>query len=241
MLDLSDSRSLLAHCRTTLGTIRQEYDASLHEKTIKPSLKISVKNFMENLRSALDYGAVALFNRYGSAGGKKPHIYFPYATSKQSLADFRTAKRVEACIPGLTSSRPDIASLLESFQHWAQGFEWLPRFMDLNNTNKHQELTPQTRSATKELRVSSSGASMSIGEGASISIGHGASIQIGGAVIRGGQTISPSSPPIVGGQGKVEVITWVSFSFTATGDPVLQLLEASLVGTERIVAKLEAT
>ena len=97
--------------------------------------------------------------------------------------------------------------------------------MDLKNENKHERLTPQVRTESKELRISGGGASIGIGEDASISIGPGASISIGGAVITGGQTFGVGNPPRVEG-GKVETITWVSFNFDSTGQPVLRLLES---------------
>ena len=81
--------------------------------------------------------------------------------------------------------------------------------MDLNNENKHERLTPQTRKETKELRISSGGTSIGLGQGASIEMGQGTSIQMGEAIIPGGQRIDVNNPPVVHGKGHSEVITWV--------------------------------
>jgi hypothetical protein len=223
-----DANSLIQHAEIALPNIRKNYEASLHAKQISPTLLIDVKNFCENLRSALDFAASRIFERYGkSPTSAKPKIYFAYATASQNKTE---SGRIDTCIPGLSKSRPDIVQLVLEMQHFgARGFTWLPSFMELTNENKHQWLTPQVRKETKELRISGGGAQVSVGEGASILVGRGASISIGSAVISGGQSFDVSQPPQVKG-GKVEVITWVSFLFESNNQPVMPFLEKVLLG-----------
>jgi hypothetical protein len=210
----------------------------LHAKTVSPTLLIEIKNFFENLRSALDFAATGIFDSHGSSSKGKPRIYFPYATGGQTRGAFEKNARIETCIPGLSKSRPDIVQTLLEMQHFgARGHTWLPAFMELTNENKHQRLTPQVRKETKELRISGGGASMSMGTGASVSIGKGASISIGGAVIQGGQSFNVHQPPRVSG-GKVEVITWVSFHFETNDQSVIPFLERALNGVGDIVKEL---
>ena len=103
---------------------------------------------------------------------KNPNVYFPYASLGQTQAAFQSANRIEICIPGISSSRPDILAKLESYQHYTHpDNRWLPQFMDLNNENKHERLTPQTREEARHLRLASGGASISLGPGSSISMG----------------------------------------------------------------------
>ena len=111
--------------------------------------------------------------------------------------------------------------------------------MELNNENKHQRLTPQTRKEVKQLNIKSGngGASISLGGGASISLGRGAVIQIGDTIIPGGQTFDANNPPITIG-GTKEVITWVSFEFTDLNEPAYPLLEKALNGCDKIVIEL---
>lgn len=235
-----DARELIKYARDQLPEIQSAYDTSLSDQEIKPQLLIEIKNFMENLRSALDFTAHGLFDKYGSSTSKSPRIYFPYATLNQSETEFRRLSRIDTCIPGLSSSRPDIAEKIISFQHFsADQNKWLPIFMQLNNENKHQQLTPQTHKEAKELRMSSGGASISMGPGASISVGRGASIRIGGMTVPGGQAFNVDKPPVTFGPGKKEVITWVSFHFSTTDTPVLPLLNQALEGIDQIVSKLE--
>lgn len=238
MSAFDDAKELIRHAEGDLAKIRQAYEASLHAKAVSGSLLVQIKNFFENIRSALDFSAGGLFERYGSSKKADPKIYFPYATANQDRATFEKSGRIEICIPGLSLSRPDLVQLLLEMQHFgSRGFAWLPIFMELTNENKHQRLTPQVRRESKELRISGGGASIGIGEGASISIGHGASISIGGAVIRGGQSFGVGNPPRVEG-GRVEEITWVSFHFDSNGEPVPPFLEIALKGAREIVNEL---
>jgi len=238
MSAFDDARELLNHADGDFATIREAYDASLHAKEVSGNLRVRIKNFVENLRSALDFSARGLFDKYGSSPKGKPKIYFPYAAANQDRATFEKSGRVEACIPGLNASRPDIVKSLLEMQHFgSHGYSWLPDFMDLTNENKHERLTPQIRKESKELRISGGGAAIGLGEGASISLGPGASISIGGAVIRGGQTFGVGRPPRVEG-GIVETITWVSFNFDSNGRPVLPLLETALKGCRQVVTEL---
>lgn len=238
MSAFDDANDLVSHAKADLSKIRIAYDASLHAKSISATLRVEIKNFVENLRSALDFSAHGLFDRYGVSTKTKPKIYFPYAVANQDRATFNKSGRIEACIPGIGASRPDIVQTLLEMQHFgSRGFTWLPAFMQLTNENKHERLSPQIRKESKELRLSGGGAAIGIGEGASISVGPGASISIGGAVIHGGQTFGVGNPPRMQG-GKVETITWVSFHFDATGAPVLPLLESALNGISQIVADL---
>lgn len=238
MSAFDDATELINHAASDLATIREAYEASLHAKQVSGSLKVKIKNCVENVRSALDFSARGLFDKYGSSPKANPKIYFPYAGATQDREAFVKSGRIEACIPGIGASRPDVVQSLMEMQHFgSHGYTWLPDFMDLTNENKHERLTPQVRKESKELRISGGGASIGIGEGASISIGHGASISIGGAVIRGGQTFGVGNPPLVEG-GRVETITWVSFNFDSTGRPALPLLEVSVKAAREMVTEL---
>jgi hypothetical protein len=237
MAHFDDAKELVHHATDTLHRIEKAYSESLGERTIKPKLLIEIKNFMENLRSALDFSAHGLFKKYGVSAKSSPKIYFPYVTLSENKTDF--LKKVDSCIPGMSANRPDIVAKLESYQHFSNpANKWLPIFMELNNENKHQKLTPQERKETKELRISSGGVSMSVGDGASISIGQGASIQMGDLIIPGGQSFDARKPAKIIGAGKQEVITWVSFNFSSNNVPVVPMLKDSLSGISAIVNEL---
>ena len=240
MASFDDARELLSHARHEFPKIRKAYAESLEAKEVKRPLLVEIKNLLENLRSALDFAARGVFELHGSSTQAKRNIYFPYARLDQNRTDFEKSKRIETCIPGLTRSRPDIVDAFMEMQHFgARAYPWLPEFMDLNNENKHERLTPQTRRETKELRISSGGTSISMGEGTSISMGPGTSISFGGrGVIRGGQVFDVNRPPRVEGPASVEVIRWVSFHFDSNGQPVISFLETAGEGVQSIVDEL---
>ena len=235
MSRFNDAKALLQHAKGKLPDIKAEYEASLSKKNVEVSLLVDIKNYMENLRSALDFSAYGLFESYETSNRSNPKIYFPYAPLSQSFAEFRQNNRIEVCIPGISTSRPDVVSRLEAYQHFSStDNKWLPLFMDLNNENKHQKL----RKERKQLNITSGGAGISLGQGSSISLGAGASIQMGGMKILGGQTISTDSPAKTIGPGQQTVITWVSFHFTSNNEPVVPFLESALAGVSNIVNEL---
>ena len=240
MSAFADATELLNHAEAELPKIRKAYERSLAEKKVSAGLLVEIKNFLENVRSALDFAARGIFDKYGSSSKTKPKIYFPYANADQDRAAFEKSGRVETCIPGLKAPRPDLVEWLVEAQHFgSHAYSWLPAFMDLTNENKHERLTPQVRKESKELRITGGWASIGMGEGASISVGPGASISVGGAVIRGGQEFGVGRPPRVEG-GKVEMITWVSFEFESNGHKVIPFLEEILNGARKIVEHLSA-
>lgn len=234
-----DATELITHAQRTLPRIKQAYDESLHEQTVKPTLRIEIKNLLENLRSALDYCAHGLFDAFGSSAILNPRIYFPYAKMSETQAQFRSANRIEKCIPGITSSRPDIVARIEAYQHYSDpSNRWLPLFMAMINENKHKYLTPQTRHEKRGLEVRSGGAAIKLGPGVSIGLGTGASMSIGDVHIAGGQRISGESPARLSGSGQQTVTIWVSFTFDNNGEEVLSFLETAVNETEAIVAEL---
>lgn len=240
----NDAEELLKYSKSQLTVgqlvgIKDLYKQSLGKKSIDPKLLIGIKNLLENIRSTLDYTAYGLYIKYGHSTKRDPMIYFPYAKESQTLSDFRKNKVIEWRIPGLRARRPDIASKIESYQHFSNKKNiWLPQFMELVNTKKHRQLKVQERRERKKLKLTSRGTSMEMGEGASISMGSGTTIKMRDMVIPGGQKFDVDNPPVTSGSGVVEVIVWESFLFSAIGQQVLPFLEQCIKGVEQIVEEL---
>lgn len=213
MTYFDDAKALVEHAANEVPKLEQAYNASLSQQCVQVALLIEIKNVMENLRSALDFAAHGLFDKYGSSTRSNPNIYFPYALHTQTRAEFQASNRIEKCIPGISGSRPDIVAQLDLYQHYSHPDNgWLPVFMDLNNENKHERLTPQTREEVRQLTLESGGSSISLGQGCSISMGPGAYIRMGKMVIPGGQHISSERPARYMGDGRQIVTIWVSFN-----------------------------
>ena len=239
MAHFDDARALVVHTKKALTKLEQDYHSSLNERTIRQDFLIDIKSLMENLRSALDFSAHGLFHKCSTLPKANPKIYFPYATLQQTQAAFQASQRIEICIPGITVARPDIVARLETYQHYSNpANRWLPLFMDLNNENKHERLTPQTRSEARQLRIQSREATLELGPGAVTDLGQDASIQIGDAVIRGPQAVSGDRPATVDGAETQTIIVWVSFRFDSNGEEVLPFLQNAVNQVDRIVNEL---
>ena len=111
MSSIDDAMDLIRDSRNKLELIKAGCTRSLKARTIEKQLIIDIKHCLENLRSALDYSARDLFVRFGNSSTANPKLYFPY-TSKRK--DFK--KRVDKCIPGLSSARHDLVQMLETFR-----------------------------------------------------------------------------------------------------------------------------
>jgi len=241
MTYFDDAKALVEHAASEVPKLEHAYNDSLHQQSIQPKLMIEIKNLMENLRSALDFAAHGLFDKYGSSTRSNPKIYFPYANLTQTKAQFQALNRIETGIPGISRSRPDIVAQIESYQHYSNADNrWLPLFMDLNNENKHERLTPQTREEARQLTLESGGASISLGQGCSISMGPGTSIRIGNMEIPGGQHISGERPARYIGEGIQTVTIWVSFKFQSNGELVIPFLKNAVNKTRGIINDLAA-
>jgi hypothetical protein len=75
--------------------------------------------------------------------------------------------------------------------------------------------------------------------GASIS-GHGTISSGGGWIQLSGGTVSGSNPATAGGGPVQQFVTiWVSFTFTSTGDEVVNLLKACMNDVQRVIENVK--
>lgn len=216
MSQFDDARTLAKHAAAKVHTLRTLYAACLVEKTVSPTFLVEVKNFMENLRSILDYCAHGLFKKYGQSTNPNQKVYFPYAIPPADKNRFRNYI-VQRTIPGLLSNRPDIVDTLETCQYFGNTGNWLHLFMQITNENKHQHLTPQVE---KQYKV----------------------VEITGTIPAGGTLeIDLSRIPLGGGPDKpfhAVAGTWNGLVFTGTEIMVMPHLEHALQNVIRIVDEL---
>ncbi len=218
MSQFDDARTLVDHCEAKNEAIRAMYARCLAAETVAPELQVEVKNFMENLRSALDYCASALFSKYGSSTKSHPKIYFPCVFPPKDRVAFRNTV-VEQKIPGLLASRPDIVDILESYQYFGHTGNWLCSFMRIVNEHKHEHLTGQVKKQYKTVAIK--------------------------ATIPDGETlkIDPSNIPLGGGPDKpfhAAAGTWTGLVFADSHVQVMPFIQNVLQNVRRIVEKLAA-
>ena len=101
---------------SSFGSIEQQYKEALSEKKIPTALSIDVKNFMENLRSALDYMAHDIYEivikpERDKTGDRAIESHFPYGKTEN---DFKA--RLGSELPYLQGLNPNIFTLIESVQ-----------------------------------------------------------------------------------------------------------------------------
>jgi len=234
-----NAKMLVSNSEIKYNEIVELYNSSLDSKEVSVNLLIEIKNFMENLRSALDYCSVGIYNKYCDLSEKTRNVYFPYAPLSQSASDFKNKKRIENCIPGILSLRPDIANKIESYQHFSdRNNKWLPLFMKLNNENKHERLTPQKVVEEVETIIKSGSSAIILKGNARMQLLSGASVKLNNMIISGSQTISADSPAKFSGEGEQTVERWSLFYFDEINEEVIPFLKKALNGTRVIVDEL---
>lgn len=125
----SDIEAVISKANDLLEKIENEYQKNLQNQSIAGTLLVEIKDFLGNLRSALDY----IFQ-------KKCKQNFPIC---DNIKDFnnRTQK-----IP------IDIKQCIEKWQPLNNN-KWMKWFNVLNNKNKHLTLIPQKKIEVSQIRV----------------------------------------------------------------------------------------
>lgn len=232
----SDINSLLMYVDSRLVDIKAAYERSLREKNIPASLRIDVKNAMENLRSCLDYMAqdmaeavIMPYRRANNLSALK-RVYFPYGKDKQSYDE-----SVKRNLPDLQTVSPVIHALIEGIQPHACGDTWLYDLCSILNANKHDSLSPQERTERQTYKVGRQGGGAAISAPAGAIKAPPGAISIGGApVVFDPRTGIPMQTPGL----EVSVTTWVSFVFQDTSVQVYPLLATALREIRKTSEKL---
>ncbi len=219
---------LLDHAKNELASsslknIEQQYREALTSKTVPISLQIDVKNFMENLRSALDYIAHDIYEKIIGSIPPEKNVYFPYG---QTENNFKSA--IGSNLPNLTSLNPDIYNLIESVQPYKNGDDWIFQFCQIVNEKKHNTLTPQKVTETGTTTTASTkNVSMTMpinNPHFKVHQSQNVKITLGGIPVKlSDQGIEPLAPGL-----QITITKWVSFQFSTTSIEVLPFLKKSL-------------
>jgi hypothetical protein len=137
-----DAAALVRRAKERLPGLRAAYEKAIAAGEVSAELKMDVKEIIDCLRSALDYCARELYERYGAPTkkGTKPKVYFPIAPAGSDWKSF-----LGKSIPGLDEKRPDLARTLERYQPAAdpRNNQWLADLAFLSIENKHAQLSAQ--------------------------------------------------------------------------------------------------
>lgn len=220
----NDINAVISKANDILPKIKEEYQKCLREENIPDSLLVDIKDYLGNLRSALDY---LWYKIPGVSTG-----YFPIANS---AADF-SAKT--------SNIDQQYLSLLKKYQDYNQN-SWIRCFGLFRNKNTHVTLIPQKRSETKEFSVKKTGASDNIATFRGCTFGgNGNHISIDGVPM----PIDLKSQFPADTQGlDINRIIWVDFLFDGSsispdfpqGISALPFLEKSLSSVLYIIKEIE--
>ncbi|MCP1124553.1 hypothetical protein NKR74_14780 [Bacillus sp. 3103sda1] len=155
-MSLSESKFMLQDSKQLLNEINQSYEKYLSEEYIPRELQNKIRNFLNNIESALDYAAFDIFSRFciknvpqEKLSTYEKRINFPLRHSKKEFD-----KYIDTWFLGLRTERPDIVFSFEKHQPFMSGgSNWLTRFNFLVNNNKHRKLSKQKRTESREVRL----------------------------------------------------------------------------------------
>ncbi len=131
-----DIEAVMARADSSLPGIEIQYSKCLQEEKIPESLLVDIKDYLANLRTALDY----LWNKIPLISGGN----FPVANSD---ADF------SAKIEGVEEK---YSTIIGKWQNYDSA-SWIKCFNLFRNKNVHLTLVPQKRQETKEFSVKRAG------------------------------------------------------------------------------------
>lgn len=167
MSRIDDIEATLEVAEEQYDRIQQEYRRSLKVRSVGRKLGVLIKNYLENLRSPLDYVACEISDTI-LAQSNRP--YYPVACKDQAAF----LKHMKNNLPNLQIQKPELFRAIEQLQPFqSNGCGALLKLSNLVNENKHDKLTEQTRIEQKGLEIKFPG-------GAGISMGPGCSISGGG-------------------------------------------------------------
>lgn len=221
--------ALLEHGKNDLDKIEEQYNKALDATTISSNLQIDIKNYMENLRSVLDYIAHDIYERQiapsRASTGKSEisKIYFPYGKTEN---DFKSG--VGSSLPDLKNVSPNLYNTLEEIQPYKVGDNWLFDFCSILNEKKHNKLTPQKKEEKRGLNIDFGGAKIQMGPGSSISGTGFIGTSTRGIRLQNDKISGDSPAQNISGKVNQTIVRWISFKFADTGVEVLPLLKKAL-------------
>lgn len=225
----ADIEALLKRAEATLQRISSEYENSLESKTVSADLCIDIKDYFGNLRSALDYTAKDIVDKYCPRANPKNKLYFPIRTDLNAFA-----KEMALSYPDLITNNKRVYDILESIQPFkSDENKWLSHFNKLNNENKHDRRVVQKRMETKRVNVN-------IHEGGSVNWDPSA-VTFGPGVFIGGVPVNPNTQlPNPSNTQTVKIETWVDFQFEDINVSALWLTKESFDQINKIYNDLKS-
>lgn len=230
-----DVLALIKESKEQYIGVKELYDKSLKDKSL--DIRIKVKNLMENMRSTLDYTAHDVYDdickHHRQKSGKSDlfNVYFPYGKNE---IDFKSS--IGRSLPNLEILSPPTYELIKNAQPFVSTDSWLYDLCVINNENKHDKLTPQTREETETYTIRGPHGSVS----AMVNNPNVRVTSKPGAVkiFEVPAQFTPEEIKTAPSDLKHERTIWVSFVFEGTNINVLNLLNKAVPGIETLVTSI---
>ena len=142
--------SLLKSEKDRITNIDKIINKSVEDNIFYDEIDIEFKNFLDNLKSALDYCAHDISDKYAKGLIKK--VYFPIKTSEKTLASGRDKKLQESV---KIANRPLYDYIENIQQNIDKEFKWLKEFNKLVVENKHEDFTVKWLNSSNRIRFES--------------------------------------------------------------------------------------
>ncbi|WP_394899398.1 hypothetical protein [Clostridium paraputrificum] len=230
MQQIDDAKTCIIESRIILNDIKVIYYSNLYQDTLPSSLKIKIKNFLENCRSSLEYIANYTFYKYCSNNYTEKElqrlsngIYFPIKNSKIVFD-----KCISSKYKGLDQNIP-ILNLFESIQPFNS--EWLEHLKILSNKNKHVNFTKQNRYESGHIDYMQDSYGNTFSNITSNGCKHIVTLN-GKPVTMANISSNPFINSFIGN-------IYVEFVFDETNTPILNTLFNILHGVEEFISKYE--
>jgi len=230
-----DVLALIEESKEQYIEVKKSYDKSLKDKSL--DIRIKVKNLMENLRSILDYTCRDIYEdicrhhrqKLGKADPRR--IYFPYGRNENVFK-----RSIGGSLPDLEALSPSIYGLIKSAQPFVSNNSWICDLCEINNENKHDKLTPQTREEIETYTAEGPQGSVSI-------ISNNPNVRVTsqpGAVRIFGvpAQFTPEGIRTAPSNLQHRRTIWVSFIFEGTNINVLNLLTNAVPGVETLTTSI---
>ena len=241
MHSFADALNLIYYSKAEFNFLKVEYARCTEHKRITSDLPIKIKNFLKNLRTALDFCAHGLYEKFGDRTKPPGNISFPYAWIGATETEFD--KKFEICLPGIKSSRPNIHELLNSYQYYYSPENiWLPQMMEWANEDMHGKLIFQSGDEVDQLVIDTGVPDNKLfirGEGM-IEMGENTIISSKYGSISGEQTINLKTSMLENTQGnvKAEMNLRTAIYFESTNEEVISFLNTVLDRVSSISTEL---
>lgn len=220
-----DAIALIQESTKQYEEVKDLYDKALRDKSL--DIRIKVKNLMENLRSILEYTTHDIYEdicepHCRKLGKRVPrNIYFPYGRTEN---DFKSS--IANSLPDIEILSMPIFTIIKGVQPFISSSPWICDLCSINNENKHDRLTPQSREEVETYTVEGNQGSVSV-------IVNNPNVQVTsqpGAVSIFGvpAQFTPEGIKTAPSNLRHKRTIWVSFVFEGTTINVMNLLNSAV-------------